>query len=164
MQELRRQIIKFERTVQKNTEMRTRFSDDPSKYVVRVHVSLRRGTDRCCNRYLDSEEELDKAFTFFYPLTQDPIKYYPEISGHETLVSTLVNLLAHENTDISLQAIGVLYELTDEDVGEELIAEVGDDDEDDEKREEIAKTVRLAMGGLMTTLVSANRPAGALWS
>lgn len=48
----------------------------------------------------------------------------------------------------------MLYELTDEDVGEELIAEVGDEDEDDEKREEIAKNVRLAMGGLMTALVS----------
>lgn len=55
----------------------------------------------------------------------------------------------------------MLYELTDEDVGEELIAEVGDDDEDDQKREEIAKNVRLAMGGLMTALVSASRTARA---
>lgn len=31
VQELRRQIIKFERIVQKNTEMRARFADDPSK-------------------------------------------------------------------------------------------------------------------------------------
>jgi hypothetical protein len=103
------------------------------------------------DRYLDSEEDLDKAFTFFYPLTQDPIKYYPEISAHESLVSTLVNLLTHENTDISLQAVAVIYELTDEDVGEELVAEV---EEDEEKREEVARGVRLAMGGLMTALVS----------
>jgi hypothetical protein len=31
VQELRRHIIKFERIVQKNTEMRARFADDPSK-------------------------------------------------------------------------------------------------------------------------------------
>lgn len=105
-------------------------------------------------RYLDSEADLDKAFTIFYPLTQDPLTYYPEIAHHETLIATLVNLLTHENTDISLQAIGVIYELTDEDVGEELVDEADRDDEDsEEKREEVARNVRLAMGELMTALV-----------
>jgi beta-catenin-like protein 1 len=127
------------RTPQTNHQVRThrpRFADDPSKY-------------------LDSEADLDKAFTFFYPLTQDPLTFYPELAHHDTLISTLVNLLTHENTDISLQAIGVIYELTDEDVGEELVDEADRDDEDsEEKREEVARKVRLAMGELMTALVS----------
>lgn len=105
-------------------------------------------------RYLESEADLDKAFTFFYTLTQDPLTFYPELSHHDTLISTLVNLLTHENTDISLQAIGVVYELTDEDVGQELVDEADrDDDENEEKREEVAKNVRFVMGELITALV-----------
>jgi hypothetical protein len=53
--------------------------------------------------------------------------------------------VTHENTDISLQAIGVLYELTDEDVGEELIAEVGDEDEDDDN-ERVIQLQKLNFG------------------
>ncbi|KAJ9123940.1 hypothetical protein QFC22_000731 [Naganishia vaughanmartiniae] len=139
VQELRRQIIKFERIVQKNTEMRARFIDDPSKY-------------------LDSEAELDKAFTFLYPLTQDPLTYYPELTHHESLVGTLTNLLTHENTDIALQVVAVVYELTDEDVGEELVEGAVQDDEDDgddgdEKREEVARKVRMVMGEFITALL-----------
>lgn len=48
----------------------------------------------------------------------------------------------------------MIYELTDEDVGEELVDEADRDDEDsEEKREEVARNVRLAMGELMTALV-----------
>ncbi|KAJ9097641.1 hypothetical protein QFC21_004677 [Naganishia friedmannii] len=134
--ELRRQIIKFERIVQKNTEMRARFIDDPSKY-------------------LDSEAELDKAFTFLYPLTADPLTYYPELSRHETLIATLTNLLTHENTDIALQVVAVIFELTDEDVGEELVegAVEEEEEDDDEKREEVARKVRMVMGEFVTALL-----------
>jgi beta-catenin-like protein 1 len=85
------------------------------------------------------------------------LTYYPELSRHETLIATLTNLLTHENTDIALQVIAVLYELTDEDVGEELVEAAVEDDEDvdeDEKREEVARKVRMAMGEFITALVS----------
>lgn len=57
----------------------------------------------------------------------------------------------------------MIYELTDEDVGEELVDEADRDDEDsEEKREEVARNVRLAMGELMTALVRGKALRGAM--
>lgn len=129
--ELKRQIRKFESIVTKNLEMRSRFPDDPTKF-------------------LESEADLDRAFTFLLPLTQNPVVYYPELVEHETLIPTLTNLLTHENTDIALQSVSVLYELTDEEVGEDLVEE----EEDEDKRDALAKAVRLVMGDFIQALVS----------
>ena len=78
--------------------------------------------------------------------------YYPELvkSGAANL---LVSLLSHENTDIAIDVVEVLQELTDEDVGQE-------DEEDAEGGEEGSGTdgrgvgARMAMGVLIDELVS----------
>lgn len=50
---------------------------------------------------------------------------------------TLVGLLSHENTDIVIDVVEVVHELTDEDVGDEDV----DVDEDDENKEAPLKTL-----------------------
>ena len=77
--------------------------------------------------------------------------YYPELvkSGAANL---LVSLLSHENTDIAIDVVEVLQELTDEDVGQE-------DEEDAEGGEEGGADgkgvgARMAMGVVNDELVS----------
>ncbi|WWC57769.1 uncharacterized protein I303_100304 [Kwoniella dejecticola CBS 10117] len=132
---LRRQLGKFERIVTKNAEMRGKFPDDPSKFI-------------------DSESDLDGALKQFLPLTQNPPLFFPELvkSG---VVALLTNLLSHENTDIAIDVIEVVRELTDEDVG----AEVDDFDEEDNEGTSAessgrAYKTRLAMGELIDELLN----------
>jgi len=79
------------------------------------------------------------------PLTQNPSLFYPELvkSG---AVSLLCNLLSHENTDIAVDVIEVIRELTDEDVGAE--------EEDLEEGEGDGSSVRMAMANFIDELVS----------
>lgn len=98
---------------------------------------------------MESEADLDRAFTFLMPLTQNPLAYYPELTSSETLLPTLTNLLTHENTDIALQAVSVLYELTDEEVGEDLVEE----EEDQDKRDELARHVRMVVDDFLQALL-----------
>ncbi|WWC67148.1 uncharacterized protein I206_101055 [Kwoniella pini CBS 10737] len=131
---LRRQLGKFERIVTKNAEMRGKFPDDPSKFI-------------------DSESDLDGALKQFLPLTQNPPLFFPELvkSG---VVALLTNLLSHENTDIAIDVIEVVRELTDEDVG----AEVDDFDEEAEGSNSEgsgrAYKTRLAMGEFIDELLN----------
>ncbi|KAF9247089.1 Catenin-beta-like protein [Melanogaster broomeanus] len=96
---IRRTLLRFERTVNKNQDQRSKYPDDPSKFI-------------------DSEADLDSAIKSLLPLAQFPGLAYPEIvrSG---AVSLLVGLLSHENVDIVIDAVEVFHELTDEDVGNE---------------------------------------------
>jgi hypothetical protein len=105
-------------------------------------------------RYLDSETDLDRAFTFLYPLPQNPLLYYPEVIKNDLLLPDLVQLLSHDNTDISLQVVSALYEMTDEDVGEDLLEAEGEGEDEDEKREEMRTKLRLIMGDFIGLLVS----------
>ncbi|WVN86043.1 uncharacterized protein L203_101201 [Cryptococcus depauperatus CBS 7841] len=126
---LRRQLAKFERTVTKNAEQRGKWPDDPS-------------------RFIDSESDLDASIKLLLPLTQNPPLFYPELIKAGTL-PLLTNLLSHENTDIAMDVVEVIQELTDEDVGAEV-----DDLEGGEGNEERASKTRIAIGELIDELLN----------
>jgi len=87
-------LLGFEKKVSKNQEMRIKFPDQPDKFMVsemELHDGLR---------------ELQNVSTVphMYPIMVDL-----------NCVSTLLGLLNHDNTDISVAAIDVIQELTDVD-------------------------------------------------
>lgn len=70
-------------------------------------------------------------------------------------MALLANLLSHENTDIAIDVIEIIQELTDEDVG----AEVDDlaEEEAEGSSAGMATNTRMAMGVLIDELVSLSR-------
>ncbi|KAJ4001132.1 Catenin-beta-like protein [Lentinula boryana] len=105
---IRRTLLKFERAVGKNQDQRSKYPNDPS-------------------RFIESEADLDSAIKSLLPLAQVPLIAYPELVRSETIV-LLVGLLSHENMDIVIDVVEVFHELTDEDVG----LEAEDDEEENE--------------------------------
>ncbi|KAK2756106.1 hypothetical protein FQN54_005514 [Arachnomyces sp. PD_36] len=92
---LRRLALNFEKKISKNAELRAKFEDDPQKFMA-------------------SEADLDADIKALSILSE-----HPELYGEFAklgCVGSLVSLLAHENTDIAIDAIEILSELTDEDV------------------------------------------------
>ncbi|KAG9317673.1 Catenin-beta-like protein [Chiua virens] len=106
---IRRTLLRLERAVNKNQDQRSKYPDDPTKFI-------------------DSEVDLDGAIKALLPLAQSPALAYPEMvrSG---IVTLLVGLLSHENVDIVIDAVEVFHELTDEDVGNE-----GDESEQEDNQ------------------------------
>lgn len=100
------------------------------------------------NRYVDSEVALDTAIQELLLLTSNPTAFYPELTKLG-IVSSLADLLSHENIDISLSVVNVLEELTDDDVAE--AGEGGDEDED----EDVDGGARDAVAKLADDLVKA---------
>lgn len=92
---LRRLALNFERRISKNAELRAKYEDDPQKFMA-------------------SEGDLDADLKALSILTDHP-ELYPEFAKLGC-VTSLVSLLAHENTDIAIDAIELISELTDEDV------------------------------------------------
>ncbi|TGJ84763.1 hypothetical protein E0Z10_g4022 [Xylaria hypoxylon] len=92
---LRRTALSFEKKISRNTEQRAKFEDDPSKFIA-------------------SEAELDTEIKALSILSEHP-ELYPEFA-RSGCVGSLVGLLAHENTDIAIDAVEIIDELTDEDV------------------------------------------------
>ncbi|KIJ56815.1 hypothetical protein M422DRAFT_218491 [Sphaerobolus stellatus SS14] len=112
---IRRLLLRFERAMKKNQDQRSKYPDDPTKFI-------------------DSEADLDAALKALLPLPQVPTIAYPEIVKTGTSAA-LVDLLSHENADIVIDVVELIKELTDEDVGNE-----SDDEEDEEgNREEALK-------------------------
>ncbi|KAJ7507863.1 Catenin-beta-like protein [Mycena galericulata] len=105
---IRRMLLRFERAVNKNQDHRSKYPDDPTKFI-------------------DSEADLDSAIKALLPLAQAPVLAYPELVKSGT-VTLLIGLLSHENADIVIDVVEVVHELTDEDVGNE------EEDEDEEER------------------------------
>ncbi|THH32917.1 hypothetical protein EUX98_g1307 [Antrodiella citrinella] len=124
---IRRVLLRFERAANKNQDQRSKYPDDPTKFI-------------------DSEADLDATLKGLLPLAQAPTLAYPELvrSG---AVTRLIGLLSHENADIVIDVVEVIHELTDEDVGNE-----NEDVEDVEgsSREEALKTL---IEGLVELLV-----------
>ncbi|KDQ64547.1 hypothetical protein JAAARDRAFT_187869 [Jaapia argillacea MUCL 33604] len=110
---IRRLIQRFERAADKNQDQRSKYPDDPTKFI-------------------DSEADLDTSIKALLPLAQVPVLAYPELVRSGT-VEKLVGLLSHENADIALDIVELVNELTDEDVGDE-----GDEDEDAQQDKEAA--------------------------
>ncbi|ORX43532.1 DUF1716-domain-containing protein [Hesseltinella vesiculosa] len=89
-------ILKFEKAINKNQELRMRHSGDPT-------------------RFMESEADLDEEIKRLLVLTQAP-HLYPELVKLNTIES-MMSLLTHENTDIMIDAVEVINEWLDEDVG-----------------------------------------------
>ncbi|KAG0004455.1 hypothetical protein BGZ79_009235 [Entomortierella chlamydospora] len=102
---VRRMILKFEKTINKNQEMRVKYPDDPTKF-------------------MESETDLDEEIKRLMAMTQAP-QHYPVLIELGT-VSSILSLLSHENPDIAIDTIELLKELTDEEV-----LEVGLDEDEE---------------------------------
>ncbi|KAF7552369.1 hypothetical protein G7046_g7427 [Stylonectria norvegica] len=92
---LRKTALNFEKHITKNAELRAKFEDQP-------------------NKFISSEADLDADIQGLSLLSEHP-ELYPDFVK-TGCVTSLVGLLAHENTDIAIDAIEVVGELTDEDV------------------------------------------------
>ncbi|OAL64016.1 hypothetical protein A7C99_4670 [Trichophyton rubrum] len=92
---LRRTALNFEKKISKNAELRVKFENDPQKFMA-------------------SEADLDVEIKCLSILSEHP-KLYKEFA-ELGCAGSLVSLLTHENTDISIDAIEILGELIDEDV------------------------------------------------
>ncbi|KAG5957359.1 hypothetical protein E4U58_006169 [Claviceps cyperi] len=92
---LRKTILTFEKHITKNAELRAKYENDPQKFI-------------------SSEADLDADIKGLSILTEHPELYGEFVKLGS--VSSLVGLLAHENTDIAIDAMEVVGELTDEDV------------------------------------------------
>ena len=95
---VRKLALNFEKKVNKNASLRAKYEDDPTKF-------------------MESEGDLDEGIKALSILSEHPELY--EEFAKSTAASKLVELLAHENTDIAIAAIEMISELTDEDVGGE---------------------------------------------
>ncbi|KAF8341535.1 DUF1716-domain-containing protein [Cantharellus anzutake] len=100
---IRRLLLQFDRAAKKNQDQRSKYPDDPTKFI-------------------DSEADLDAAIRSLFALAEVSLISYPELVSSGGL-SKLIDLLSHENLDIVLEVIALLYEFTDEDVGEEGLEE-----------------------------------------
>ncbi|KAK0644118.1 Catenin-beta-like protein [Cercophora newfieldiana] len=92
---LKKTALAFEKKITKNAELRARHEDEPAKFI-------------------DSEADLDAAIKALSILGE-----HAELYGEFArlgCVGSLVSLLAHENTDIAIDAVEIVGELTDEDV------------------------------------------------
>lgn len=92
---LKKMLLLFEKRVFKNQEMRIKFSEQPEKF-------------------MDSEVELNEILQQLHAVATVP-DLYPllvELNG----ITSLLELLAHENTDISVVVVDLLQELTDVDI------------------------------------------------
>ncbi|KAL2172320.1 hypothetical protein VTG60DRAFT_6159 [Thermothelomyces hinnuleus] len=92
---LKRTALGFEKKISRNAELRARYESEPA-------------------RFIDSEADLDAAIKALSILSDHP-DLYPSFAGLGC-VGSLVSLLAHDNTDIALDAVEIIGELTDEDV------------------------------------------------
>lgn len=93
---LRKTSLAFEKKISKNAELRAKYEEDPQKF-------------------MGSEADLDAAIKEISVLSEHP-ELYKEFAKLGCMAS-LVSLLAHENADIAIDAIEIINELIDEDVG-----------------------------------------------
>ncbi|KAF2638174.1 DUF1716-domain-containing protein [Massarina eburnea CBS 473.64] len=92
---LRKLALTFEKKASKNSSLRAKYEDDVTKF-------------------MESEGDLDEAIKGLSILTEHSELY--EEFAKNAAATKLVELLAHENTDIAIAAIEIISELTDEDV------------------------------------------------
>ncbi|CAK7338787.1 unnamed protein product [Dovyalis caffra] len=94
---LKKLILSFERKYKENIESRLKYPDQPEKFA-------------------DSEIDLHNELQKLKILSSAP-ELYPDLISMNTIPSIL-SLLSHENTDIAIDVILLLQDLTDEDVVE----------------------------------------------
>ncbi|XP_065338159.1 beta-catenin-like protein 1 [Cloeon dipterum] len=91
---MKRMVLLFEKRALKNQEMRIKFPDSPEKF-------------------MESEVELHTTLTELRALATVP-ELYPKLVELGA-VPSMLELLAHENTDIAIAVVNLLQELTDVD-------------------------------------------------
>ena len=89
---LKRMILNFDKKIAKNQELRIKFPDDPAKF-------------------MNSEVELHDTIQELRVIATVP-DLYPILVDNDC-ISTLLGLLNHDNSDISVAVIDLLQELTD---------------------------------------------------
>ncbi|KAH7280224.1 hypothetical protein KP509_37G056700 [Ceratopteris richardii] len=92
---LKKLVLSFERKLRDNLEARMKYADHPEKFV-------------------ESEVDLDEEIKKLHALAAAP-DLYPDLVRLNT-VNSLLGLLTHENTDIAIDVVNLLSDLTDEDV------------------------------------------------
>ncbi|CAK9169814.1 unnamed protein product [Ilex paraguariensis] len=95
---LKKLVLSFERRLKENIAARLKYPDQPDKFA-------------------DSEIELHEEIQKLKILAGGP-ELYPDLVNLGTIPSIL-NLLIHENTDIAIDVVTLLQDLTDEDVLED---------------------------------------------
>ncbi|OIT02195.1 PREDICTED: beta-catenin-like protein 1 [Nicotiana attenuata] len=91
-------VLSFERRLKENIAARLKYPDQPEKFA-------------------DSEVELHEEIEKLKIVAGGP-EFYPELVNLGT-VASITSLLNHENTDIAIDVVGLLQDLTDEDVLED---------------------------------------------
>ncbi|XP_015919518.1 beta-catenin-like protein 1 [Parasteatoda tepidariorum] len=89
---LKKLLLSFEKKVLKNQELRIKFPDQPEKF-------------------MDSEIELNDILLEMHVIATQPDLYHILVELNS--VSTILGLLTHENTDISIAVVDLLQEMTD---------------------------------------------------
>ncbi|KAK9950615.1 hypothetical protein M0R45_006096 [Rubus argutus] len=95
---LKKLVLAFERRLKDNIAFRLKYPEQPE-------------------RFADSEIELHEELQKLKALAGAP-ELYPELVGLNT-VPSILNLLSHDNTDIAIDVVQLLQDLTDEDVLDE---------------------------------------------
>ncbi|KDN38524.1 DUF1716-domain-containing protein [Tilletiaria anomala UBC 951] len=93
---LKKQLVRFERTINRNQEMRMKHADDPKKFI-------------------ESEADLDGEIRALVILTTNPALLYKEAIKND-IPASLCSLMSHENEDIVVAVVTLIEELTDDDV------------------------------------------------
>lgn len=91
---LKRMLLVFEKKVTKNQEMRIKYPDNPEKF-------------------MDSELDLNDEIQKLHVIATVPHLYQHIVDVNA--VGTILGLLSHENSDISIAVIDLLQEMTDVD-------------------------------------------------
>ncbi|KAI8917996.1 Catenin-beta-like protein [Entophlyctis helioformis] len=92
---LKRMVLRFEKAITKNRSLRVKYPDEPLKYI-------------------ESEADLAEEIKAMTTLSSVP-ELYPALVELGSCQSMLA-LLSHENTDVAIAAVGLVDELTDDDV------------------------------------------------
>ena len=89
---LKKLLLALEKKINKNQKLRMKYPTDPEKF-------------------MDSEVELHEELNNLYAISASPDLYPTFVQAGS--VQSLLGMVAHENTDVSLAAVGLLQELTD---------------------------------------------------
>lgn len=95
---LKKLVLSFERRLKENIAARLKYPEQPEKFA-------------------DSEVDLHEELQKLKILAGGP-ELYPELVGLNVIPS-IVNLLSHDNSDIAIDVVQLLQDLTDEDVLDE---------------------------------------------
>lgn len=91
---LKQLLLSFEKKITKNQKMRMKHSEEPEKF-------------------MESELELHAEINELYAIAASP-ELYPTLVDAGS-VNSILGMITHENTDISIATMGLLHEMTDVD-------------------------------------------------